>query len=159
MTEEQKSQIRKTITIVEMILAAILVVYLVYGIATKNSNELIFNALAIFVVVAYVILNDLVEPYLTEVFVNMDDFRKDAYKKYLMWDVASMAGLLFFVLNFSQEGSMMLYIGLVLYFIGSKQKRPYQSAYLGDVTKEDVEAAKAAVVDVEAEDVQETTEE
>ena len=159
MTEEKKSQIRKTITIVELILAAILVVYLVYGIATKNSNELIFNALAIFVVVAYVILNDLVEPYLTEVFLNMDDFRKDAYKKYLMWDVASMAGLLFFVLNFSQEGSMMLYIGLVLYFIGSKQKRPYQSAYLGDVTKEDVEAAKAAVVDVEAEDVQETTEE
>ena len=114
MTEEKKSQIRKTITIVELILAAILVVYLVYGIATKNSNELIFNVLAIFVVVAYVILNDLVEPYLTEVFVNMDDFRKDAYKKYLMWDVASMAGLLFFVLNFSQEGSMMLYIGLVL---------------------------------------------
>ena len=159
MTEEKKSQIRKTITMVELILAAILVVYLVYGISTKNSNELIFNALAIFVVVAYVILNDLVEPYLTEVFVNMDDFRKDAYKKYLMWDVASMAGLLFFVLNFSQEGSMMLYIGLVLYFIGSKQKRPYQSAYLGDVTKEDVEAAKAAVVDVEAEDVQEPTEE
>ena len=159
MTEEKKSQIRKTITMVELILAAILVVYLVYGIATKNSNELIFNVLAIFVVVAYVILNDLVEPYLTEVFVNMDDFRKDAYKKYLMWDVASMAGLLFFVLNFSQEGSMMLYIGLVLYFIGSKQKRPYQSAYLGDVTKEDVEAAKVAVVDVEAEDVQETTEE
>ena len=159
MTEEKKSQIRKTITIVELILAAILVVYLVYGIATKNSNELIFNVLAIFVVVAYVILNDLVEPYLTEVFVNMDDFRKDAYKKYLMWDVASMAGLLFFVLNFSQEGSMMLYIGLVLYFIGSKQKRPYQSAYLGDVTIEDVEAAKAAVVDVEAEDVQEPTEE
>lgn len=159
MTEEKKSQIRKTITMVELILAAILVVYLVYGIATKNSNELIFNALALFVVVAYVVLNDLVEPYLTEVFLNMDDFRKDAYKKYLMWDVASMAGLLFFVLNFSQEGSMMLYIGLVLYFIGSKQKRPYQSAYLGDVTKEDVEAAKAAVVDVEAEDVQETTEE
>ena len=157
MTEEKKSQIRKTITIVELILAAILVVYLVYGIATKNSNELIFNVLAIFVVVAYVILNDLVEPFLTEVFVNMDDFRKDVYKKYLMWEVASMAGLLFFVLNFSQEGSMMLYIGLVLYFIGSKQKRPYQSAYLGDVTKEDVEAAKAAVVDVEAEDVQETT--
>ena len=159
MTEEKKSQIRKIITMVELILAAILVVYLVYGIATKNSNELIFNALALFVVVAYVVLNDLVEPYLTEVFLNMDDFRKDAYKKYLMWDVASMAGLLFFVLNFSQEGSMMLYIGLVLYFIGSKQKRPYQSAYLGDVTKEDVEAAKAAVVDVEAEDVQETTEE
>ena len=74
----------------------------------------------------------------------MDEFRKEAYKKYLLWDIASMAGLLFFVPNFSQEGSMMLYIGLVLYFIGSKQKGPYRAAYLGDVTKEDVEAAKAA---------------
>ena len=161
MTEEKKSQVRKRITFIELILAAVLVVYLIYGIATKNSNPLIFNGLAIFVVVAYVILNDFVEPYLTEVFVKMDEFRKEAYKKYLLWDVASMAGLLFFVLNFSQEGSMMLYIGLVLYFIGSKQKGPYRSAYLGDVTKEDVEAAKAAVVDaeaVEAETAEETQE-
>ncbi len=158
MTEEKKSQIRKTITLVELLLAAVLVVYLIYGIATKNSDELIFSGLAIFVVVAYVVLNDFIEPYLTKVFAGMDEFRKDAYKKYLLWDVASMAGLLFFVLNFSQEGSMMLYLGLVLYFIGSKQKRPYQSAYLGDVTKEDVEAAKAAVVDSEVVEIEETQE-
>ena len=149
MSEEKKSQIRKRVTAVEIALAAALVIYVIYGIVTKSSNNTIFNALAIFVVVAYVVLNDLVEPYLTEVFVNMNDFRKDAYKKYLMWDVASMAGLLFFVLNFSQDGSLMLYIGLVLYFVGSKQKRPYMSAYLGDVTEEDVEAAKAAVTDAE----------
>ena len=89
----------------------------------------------------------------------MNDFRKDSYKKYLMWDVASMAGLLFFVLNFSQDGSLMLYIGLVLYFVGSKQKRPYMSAYLGDVTEEDVEAAKAAVAEEESQEVTETVEE
>ena len=158
MTEEKKSKIRKTITMTELLLAALLVVYLLYGIVTKNSNTLIFNGLAIFVVAAYVILNDFVEPYLTKAFVNMDDFRKDAYKKYLMWDVASMAGLLFFVLNFSQEGSLMLYIGLALYFVGTKQKRPYQSAYLGDVTKADVEAAKAAVADTEAGEIGETQE-
>ena len=144
MTEEKKSKIRKTITGIQLALAAVLVVYLIYGIAAKNSNPLIFNSLAIFVVTAYVVLNDFVEPYLTEAFKVMDEFRKEAYKKYLLWDIASMAGLLFFVLNFSQEGSMMLYIGLVLYFIGSKQKGPYRAAYLGDVTKEDVEAAKAA---------------
>jgi hypothetical protein len=152
MTEEKKSQIRKKITGVELLLAAVLVGYLVYGIVTKNSNQFIFHAIAIAVVVLYVILNDFVEPYLTEMFVNMDDFRKEAYKKYLLWDVASMAGLLFFVLNFSQEGSMMLYVGLALYFVGSKQKRPYQSAYLGDVTAEDVEAAKAAAADAKAEE-------
>ena len=82
MTEEKKSQIRKRITAVEIALAVTLVLYVVYGIVTKNSNTVIFNALAIFVVAAYVVLNDLVEPYLTEVFVNMDEFRKEAYKKY-----------------------------------------------------------------------------
>ena len=159
MSEEKKSQIRKRVTAVEIALAAALVIYVIYGIVTKSSNNMVFNALAIFVVVAYVVLNDFVEPYLTEVFANMNDFRKDSYKKYLMWDVASMAGLLFFVLNFSQDGSLMLYIGLVLYFVGSKQKRPYMSAYLGDVTEEDVEAAKAAVAEEESQEVTETVEE
>ena len=159
MTEEKKSQIRKRVTAVEIALAAALVIYVIYGIVTKSSNNMVFNALAIFVVAAYVVLNDFVEPYLTEVFANMNDFRKDSYKKYLMWDVASMAGLLFFVLNFSQDGSLMLYIGLVLYFVGSKQKRPYMSAYLGDVTEEDVEAAKAAVAEEESQEVTETVEE
>lgn len=160
MSEEKKSQIRKKVTAVEIALAAVLVIYVIYGIVTKSSNNTIFNALSIFIVAAYVVLNDFVEPYLTEVFVNMNDFRKDSYKKYLMWDVASMAGLLLFVLNFSQDGSMMLYIGLAMYFVGSKQKRPYMSAYLGDVTEEDVEAAKAAVSDEEkSQEVTETVEE
>lgn len=156
MTEEKKSQIRKIISLIEIILAATMIGYLIYGIATKNLNTMLNNMIAIVVVVTCVVLNDIVEPYLTEVFVNMDDFRKDAYKKYVLWDVASMAGLLFFVLNFAKEGSTLTYLGLALYFIGSKQKRTYQSAYLGDVTKEDVEAAKAVVVD--SEEVQEAAE-
>ena len=142
MTEEKKSQIRKRITVIEVALAAVLVVYLLYEVATKNNNQMIFNALAVFVIIAYLVLNDFVEPYFTKVFVNMNNFRKEAYKKYLLWDVASMAGLLGFVLTFSEDGSLIVYLGLVLYFIGSKQKRPYQAAYLGDVTEEDVEAAK-----------------
>ena len=149
MTEQKKSQIRKTISVVEVVLAAIMIGYLFYGIATKNLNSMISNVLAIVVVVTCVVLNDFVEPYLTEVFVNMDEFKKEAYKKYVLWDVASMAGLLFFVLSFAEEGSMMGYLGIALYFVGSKQKRPYQSAYLGDVTKEDVEAAKKAAEDIE----------
>ena len=144
MTEEKKSQIRKTIAIIEVGLAAILLAYLVYGLVTKNSNQLIYNGLAIFVVSVAVILNDFVEPYLLKIFENMDDYRKAAYRSYLLWDIASMAGVLFFVLNFSETGNMMVYAGLFVYFIGTKQKRTYQSVFLGDVTKEDVDAAKAS---------------
>ena len=145
MTEEKKAQIRKKIALIEVGLAAILVAYLIYGIVTKNSNQFIYNALAISIVTVTVILNDFVEPYLLKLFENMDDYRKSAYKSYLLWDVASMAGLLFFVLNFSETGNMMVYAGLFVYFIGTKQKRTYQSVFFGDVTKEDVEAAKASV--------------
>ena len=149
MTEQKKSQIRKTISVIEVALAAVMIGYLIYGVATKNLNTTLNNIIAIVVVVACVVLNDFVEPYLTEVFVDMDEFRRAAYGKYVLWDVASMAGLLFFVLSFAEEGSMLGYLGLALYFVGSKQKRPYQSAYLGDISKEDVEAAKQAAENIE----------
>lgn len=143
MTEEKKSQIRKKVSIVEIAMAAILIGYLVYGIAVKNTNTTVFNILAVVIMIGFVVLNDFVEPYLTKTFENMDKFRKDAYKSYLMWDLASKAGLLFFVLTFTVSGSIMIYLGLVLYFIGTKQKRSFQSAFWGDVTKEEVEAAKS----------------
>lgn len=155
MTEEKKSQIRKRITFLEILLAAVLLLYLVYGMVTKNSSQMIFNVLAVLVITVYVILNDFAEPYFTGVFTTMNEFGKEAYKKYLLWDIASMAGLLFFVLTFTEEGSIMTYLGLVVYFIGTKQKRPYQSAYLGDVTEEDVEAAKLSAPENETEDTEE----
>lgn len=144
MTEEKKSRIRKYIIFTELFMAVVLVAYLVYGLVTKNANQLIFNILAVVLVLTCVVLNDIVEPYLTECFATMDEFRREAYKKYVLWDVASMAGLLFFVLNFTENSTVFIYGGLLLYFVGSKQKHPYRSVYLGDVTKEDVEAAKQA---------------
>ena len=149
MTEEKKAGIRKKILIAQLGIAAILIGYLVYGLVTKNTNPLVFNILAVVLVGAFVILNDLVEPYLTEVFEGMDEFRKNAYRNYVLWDVASMAGLLFFVTQFTETSNMMIYLGLVVYFIGSKKKRTYQSAAMGKLTKEDVEAAKAAAEEPE----------
>lgn len=143
MTEEKKSQIRKKVSLIEIAMAAVLIGYLVYGLAVKNTNTTVFHILAVVIMIGFVVLNDFVEPYLTKTFENMDTFRKDAYKSYLMWDLASKAGLLFFVLTFTVSGSIMIYLGLVLYFIGTKQKRSFQSAFWGDVTKEEVEAAKS----------------
>lgn len=156
MTEEKKSKIRKTVATIQIAMTVVLIGYLIYTLATKHTNTMIFNILAVVLITASVILNDFIEPYLTEAFVQMDEFRKSAYRSYLFWDIASMAGILFFVLKFTESANMLIYLGLVVYFIGTKQKRSYQAAFLGNVTKEDVEAAKAAVVD--AEEVLETEE-
>ena len=81
MSETKKKQIRKGIAAVEIALAAVLVIYLIYGVVTKNSNQLIFNILATILVAAAVVLNDIVEPYLTKVFEEMDEFRKNVEEK------------------------------------------------------------------------------
>ena len=151
MTEEKKAKVKKIILAIEILFAVILTGYIVLGIVTKETNQTVFNILAVGFVVSFFLLNDVAEPYFTKVFENMDDFRKEAYKKYLFWDLSAMAGLLLFVFNVTNtESSTMFIAGAFLYFIGSKNKRNYQDAYLGRVTKEDVEAAKAAVADVEA---------
>jgi magnesium-transporting ATPase (P-type) len=127
MSEIKKKQIRKGIAAVEIALAAVLVIYLIYGVVTKNSNQLIFNILATILVAAAVVLNDIVEPYLTKVFEEMDEFRKEAYKKYVLWDAASWAGLLIFVFTFGSEDSSFMIISVVLYVIATRQKREYKS--------------------------------
>ena len=165
MTEEKKAKIRKGILAAEILLAAVLLGYIVFGLVTKNPNQKVFNILAVILVVGFVVLNDFLEPYLTKAFEEMDSYRMEAYKKYLLWDIAAMAGLLIFVFNISNtDDSTLFIVGIALYFIGTKQKRTYQSVYLGEVTKDDVEAAKAAGVDAESvkidntEEVQETSE-
>jgi hypothetical protein len=158
MSETKKKQIRKGIAAVEIALAAVLVIYLIYGVVTKNSNQLIFNILATILVAAAVVLNDIVEPYLTKVFEEMDEFRKEAYKKYVLWDAASWAGLLIFVFTFGSEDSSFMIISVVLYVIATRQKREYKAVAFGEITKKDVEFAKAAVVDAEAVEVEESAE-
>lgn len=155
MTEEKKSAIRKKIALAEVLFAAVLLVYLIYGFATKTSNSTIFRVLASILVLGCLVLNDVVEPYLTKVFEEMDDFRKNAYHSYLFWDVISAVGLLVFALTFSAEFDMTVYIGLAAYFVGSKKKREYRGAYLGEVTAEDVEAAKQSIIEGEAKELTE----
>lgn len=151
MTEEKKAKIKKIILAIEILFAAVLAGYIILGIITKQPNQTVFNILAVGLVVAFFLLNNVAEPYFTKTFEEMDDFRKEAYKKYLFWDLSAMAGLLIFVLNISNtDSSTMFIVGVFLYFIGSKNKRNYQAAYLGQLTKEDVEAAKAAVAEVDA---------
>lgn len=153
MTEEKKSAIRKRIALAEVLLAAVLLAYLIYGLITKNSNSTVFHVLAIILVVFCVICSDFLEPYLTKTFEEMDDFRKSAYKNYVFWDVISMGGILLFALTFTEGANMVTYLGIAAYFVGANRKRTYRGAYLGEVTKEDVETAKKSVIDGEAKEI------
>lgn len=145
MTEEKKSKIRKRIVTILVCMIGIFVAYLIYGIAAKNLNTTIFNILMILLLAANVVLCDIAEPYLTGEFTGISAYRKDAYKKFLLWDIAATAGILALVMTIA-GGSMPLLaiVGLMLFSTGTKKKRTYQDVFLGKVTEEGVEAAKIA---------------
>ena len=76
----------------------------------------------------------------------------------MLWDAACWAGLLIFVFTFGSEDSSFMIISVVLYVIATRQKREYKAVAFGEITKKDVEFAKAAVVDAEAVEVEESAE-
>ena len=150
MTEEKKLQIRKRIFIAEALLALLMVAYLVYVVVTKNSNSTVFHVLAGVILFAVLILNDIVEPYCTKAFEEMDDFRKNAYKKYVLCDAVSYLGLLIFIMTFGGDDNTWMFVSVCMFVIGARKKNEFRGAFLGEITKEDVEAAKKAVAEVEA---------
>ena len=150
MTEEKKQQIRKRILIAESVLALLMVAYLVYIVVTKNSNSTLFHVLAGVILFAVLILNDVVEPYLTKTFEEMNEFRKNAYKKYVLCDAVSYLGLLLFIMTFGGDDSTWMFVSICMFVVGSRKKNEFRKVFLGEITKEDVEAAKEAVAEVEA---------
>ena len=144
MTEEKKEQIKKRILIIESVLALLMVIYLVYVVVTKTSNSILFSVLSGVILFTVLILNDIVEPYLTKVFDEMNDFRKEAYKKYVLCDAISYLGLLIFIITFGSDDSTFMFVSICMFVIGARKKNEYRGAFLGKITREDVEAAKEA---------------
>ena len=148
MTEEKKEQIRKRILIAESVLALLMVVYLVYIVVTKNSNSTLFHVLAGVILFAVLILNDVVEPYLTKTFEEMNEFRKNAYKKYVLCDAVSYLGLLLFIMTFggdvtAENGllkfAMGISVGLVLLLSAIRQGQLCANGIAGMAQGHDVQ--------------------
>lgn len=151
MTEEKKNKIRKRIFAIQMCFVGLFAGYLIYGIVSKHLNTAVFNGLMILMLVMSILLCDIVQPYLTEEFENFTPYRKEAYGKFLLWDIGAMAGILALVMTIA-GGSMPLVaiIGLMLFSTGTKKKRTYYDAFIGRITEESVEAAKLAAAEEEA---------
>ena len=65
MNPEEKKKVRKKITAASIVLLVLVVGYLVYTIASGNSNETVFNIVVGVFLVLYWLLLDVAEPKLT----------------------------------------------------------------------------------------------
>lgn len=149
MTEEKKTQIRKRVFAAEIVLALLMVAYLVYVLVTKNSNSTVFHILTGVILFSVLILNDFVEPYFTKTLEELDEFRKGAYKKYVLCDAAAYIGLLMFIMTFGSDDSTYMFVSVCMFMVGTRKKNEFRKVYMGEITKEDVKAAKEAAAESE----------
>lgn len=139
MNPEEKKKVRKKITAASIVLLVLVVGYLVYTIASGNSNETVFNIVVGVFLVLYWLLLDVAEPKLTGDLEGLDGTRMRAFYRSVLLGFAGYAGLLYFLMGIGSSSTGLL--GVIVYVLTISAKRRAKEEYLGIADKQKAEDA------------------
>ena len=125
-TEEMKAKKKAAQRLTTGIIIGMTVIvlgYVAYALVTKNINMQIFEVLLGIFVIGYLVLSDVVEPWLTGLLKNMTQMRKTAYLKILGLDVVGAGALLYWIVGMGSEAGNNLLIPVLVYFLANQMKR------------------------------------
>ena len=126
--------------------------YVAYALVTKNINMQIFEVLLGIFVIGYLVLSDVVEPWLTGLLKNMTQMRKTAYLKILGLDVVGAGALLYWIVGMGSEAGNNLLIPVLVYFLANQMKRKLRPEFEGiteKILKDQAEASDEEETDPE----------
>lgn len=130
MQKEERRKIRKKITIASIVLLLAMVAFLIFVGFSKQVPQIVFyGAIAIFLVIYWVLL-DVVEPRLLHELDGISEDRKRAYYKYAGTDLVGYAGIAFFIFNIGNAGSVGL-VGAVIYVLSISLKKKFRDEFSG----------------------------
>lgn len=139
MQKEERRKIRKKITIASIVLLLAMVAFLLYVGFSKQVPQIVFyGAIAIFLVIYWVLL-DVVEPRLLHELDGISEDRKKAYYKYAGTDLVGYAGIAFFIFNIGNAGSVGL-VGAVIYVLSISLKKKFRDEFTGVNLQNEAEA-------------------
>lgn len=143
MQKEERRKIRKKITIASIVLLLAMVAFLIFVGFSKQVPQIVFyGAIAIFLVIYWVLL-DVVEPRLLHELDGISEDRKRAYYKYAGTDLVGYAGIAFFIFNIGNAGSVGL-VGAVIYVLSISLKKKFRDEFSGVNLQNEVEAQENA---------------
>ena len=119
-TEEMKAKKKAAQRLTTGIIIGMTVIvlgYVAYALVTKNINMQIFEVLLGIFVIGYLVLSDVVEPWLTGLLKDMTQMRKTAYLKILGLDVVGAGALLYWIVGMGSEAGNNLLIPVLVYFL------------------------------------------
>ena len=126
--------------------------YVAYALVTKNINMQIFEVLLGIFVIGYLVLSDVVEPWLTGLLKDMTQMRKTAYLKILGLDVVGAGALLYWIVGMGSEAGNNLLIPVLVYFLANQMKRKLRPEFEGiteKILKDQAEASDEEETDPE----------
>ena len=158
-TEEMKAKKKAAQRLTTGIIIGMTVIvlgYVAYALVTKNINMQIFEVLLGIFVIGYLVLSDVVEPWLTGLLKDMTQTRKTAYLKILGLDVVGAGALLYWIVGMGSEAGNNLLIPVLIYFLANQMKRKLRPEFERLTEKVLKEQAEAEEADSEASDEEET---
>lgn len=154
-TEEMKAKKKAAQRLTTGIIIGMTVIvlgYVAYALVTKNINMQIFEVLLGIFVIGYLVLSDVVEPWLTDLLKNMTQMRKTAYLKILGLDVVGAGALLYWIVGMGSEAGNNLLIPVLVYFLANQMKRKLRPEFEGiteKILKDQAEASDEEETDPE----------
>lgn len=154
-TEEMKAKKKAAQRLTTGIIIGMTVVvlgYVAYALVTKNINMRIFEVLLGIFVIGYLVLSDVVEPWLTGLLKDMTQMRKTAYLKILGLDVVGAGALLYWIVGMGSEAGNNLLIPVLVYFLANQMKRKLRPEFEGiteKILKDQAEASDEEETDPE----------
>ena len=154
-TEEMKAKKKAAQRLTTGIIIGMTVIvlgYVAYALVTKNINMRIFEVLLGIFVIGYLVLSDVVEPWLTGLLKDMTQMRKTAYLKILGLDVVGAGALLYWNVGMGSEAGNNLLIPVLVYFLANQMKRKLRPEFEGiteKILKDQAEASDEEETDPE----------
>lgn len=158
-SKEQQKKAQRLTMIVVIAMTVLILGYSAYGIATKNMNMTLFAVLLGSFVVVYMLMSDVVEPYLLGLFRELTPERRSGFQKMLLMDAIGAAALLYWIVGVGSDSGSDILIPFLIYFLTNQMKRKYRAEFDGTATDEDMEDASGDEdAEEDAEEEEETRE-
>lgn len=129
---EKRRRVQRTTTRAVVGITLVIAAYVVYAMITKNLNIVVFEAMLMIFVGAYVILNDFVEPYRLGIFKEMTVGQKNGFMKILVLDVVGIGAVLYWIVGMGNAENVNNSIfPLLIYIISAQWKRKFRPEFEG----------------------------
>ena len=147
---EKRREVQKTTTRAVLIITAVIVIYVVYALITKNLNIYIFEGLLMLFVVAYVVLNDFLEPYRLGIFEGMTVGQKSGFMKILVLDAVGIGAVLYWIIGMgNSENVNQSIFPLLIYILTAQMKRRFRPEFEGTDQEEGSQSEEEALLEEE----------